>query len=201
MAKAKKKAAKKTKRAAPKKKAAKKKAAPAKKQGVVAQVWAIADSMSKASRREVIDACIAKDINIHTAQTQYSKWCKAHGVKRAPRQGRTVPKMSDKGVRTISSTKYKDGWQSKMITIKGRTEILFICPEGVSYIKAQDNERADLIVKISGRGLPPVYRLRRYETSSKFKQVVKEAKKTKARKAGRKANNRAKKAAVKRGHQ
>jgi len=72
-------------KAKPKKKAARaassnKKAAPKRKKqskGAVAAVWAIADKMPNAERKDVIAACVKKGINVHTARTQYQRWLHA----------------------------------------------------------------------------------------------------------------------------
>lgn len=50
-------------------------------EGSVARVWQIGDSMPKADRKTIIDACVKAGINPATAATQYAKWNKA---KRSP---------------------------------------------------------------------------------------------------------------------
>ena len=45
-----------------------------KKAGACAKVWAMADSMPGAERKDVIDKCVADGINKATASTQYQKW-------------------------------------------------------------------------------------------------------------------------------
>lgn len=40
-------------------------------------VWDIADSMPKASRKEVMEACVAAGITYGTSRTQYQAWFKA----------------------------------------------------------------------------------------------------------------------------
>lgn len=40
----------------------------------VKRVWAIADSMPEAKRKDVIAACVAEGIAFFTARTQYQKW-------------------------------------------------------------------------------------------------------------------------------
>lgn len=40
----------------------------------VKRVWAIADSMPDAKRKDVIAACVAEGIAFFTARTQYQKW-------------------------------------------------------------------------------------------------------------------------------
>jgi hypothetical protein len=42
------------------------------------RVWAIADSMKGAARKEVIAACVAEGINAGTARTQYQHWFSAN---------------------------------------------------------------------------------------------------------------------------
>jgi hypothetical protein len=44
--------------------------------GVCRNVWAIADSMPGAKRKDVIEACRAAGIAFGTARTQYQKWRK-----------------------------------------------------------------------------------------------------------------------------
>ncbi len=48
-----------------------------KKNGPVARVWAMCESMPGASRKEVVEACVAAGINVHTAKTQYQRWFSA----------------------------------------------------------------------------------------------------------------------------
>src|SRR6266566_2767145 len=50
--------------------------------GPVAMVWDIASKMPKAERKDVIAACVAKGINIHTAKTQYFRWSHASAAQR-----------------------------------------------------------------------------------------------------------------------
>lgn len=40
----------------------------------VKRVWAIADSMPEAKRKDVIAACVKEGIAFFTARTQYQKW-------------------------------------------------------------------------------------------------------------------------------
>lgn len=40
----------------------------------VKRVWAIADSMPEAKRKDVIAACVEEGITFFTARTQYQKW-------------------------------------------------------------------------------------------------------------------------------
>jgi len=42
--------------------------------GNVAKVWAIADSMPNRPRKEVVEACIAAGVNPGTARTQFQSW-------------------------------------------------------------------------------------------------------------------------------
>lgn len=44
-------------------------------------VWAMADKMVGADRKEVIDACVAAGVNKATASTQYYRWARASEVK------------------------------------------------------------------------------------------------------------------------
>ena len=48
-----------------------------KKDGPVAQVWLMCESMPGAPRKAVVEACVAAGINIHTAKTQYQRWFSA----------------------------------------------------------------------------------------------------------------------------
>lgn len=48
--------------------------------GPTKRVWAIADSMPGATRKQVIDACREAGIAFGTARTQYQKWYKANKV-------------------------------------------------------------------------------------------------------------------------
>lgn len=57
------------------------------------RVWTIADEISAknkepATRKEVIEACQAEDINPSTAATQYGKWRKFHGLEGEKAPGR-----------------------------------------------------------------------------------------------------------------
>jgi hypothetical protein len=47
--------------------------------GAVARVWAIADEMKGAARKDVIEACRQQGIAYGTARTQYQAWKKAQG--------------------------------------------------------------------------------------------------------------------------
>ena len=49
--------------------------------GPVAKVWEIASSMPNAARKEVVEACVKKGINVHTARTQYQRWRQAQTAK------------------------------------------------------------------------------------------------------------------------
>jgi hypothetical protein len=49
--------------------------------GVCAEVWAVADSMKGAARKDVIEACRALGIAYGTARTQYQKWKEASAKK------------------------------------------------------------------------------------------------------------------------
>lgn len=49
-------------------------------EGPTKRVWAIADSMPGATRKQVIDACRAACIAFGTARTQYQKWFTANKV-------------------------------------------------------------------------------------------------------------------------
>lgn len=40
----------------------------------VQQVWAVADSMPEAKRKDIIAACVEQGIAFFTARTQYQKW-------------------------------------------------------------------------------------------------------------------------------
>ena len=71
------KAAAKPKRKAPAKAKAKAADDQPKKDGPVAQVWAMCESMPGAPRKEVVEACVAAGINVHTAKTQYQRWFSA----------------------------------------------------------------------------------------------------------------------------
>ncbi|MCK9513560.1 MAG: hypothetical protein M0R28_20360 [Pigmentiphaga sp.] len=49
-------------------------------EGPTKRVWAIADSMTGATRKQVIDACREAGIAFGTARTQYQKWFTANKV-------------------------------------------------------------------------------------------------------------------------
>ena len=69
------------KRARPRTKPAKKKSPRQQKAGPVERVWEIASSMPDAARKDVVAACVAKGINVHTARTQYQRWRQAQTAK------------------------------------------------------------------------------------------------------------------------
>jgi uncharacterized protein (DUF779 family) len=46
----------------------------------VKRVWAIADSMPDAKRKDVIAACVEQGIAFYTARTQYQKWKQNQGT-------------------------------------------------------------------------------------------------------------------------
>lgn len=53
------------------------------------KVWAISDKLSAeagkpAARKDVLAAAEAQGINVTTAATQYGRWCKYHGIVKAP---------------------------------------------------------------------------------------------------------------------
>ena len=62
-------------------KSAKKTGARPQQPGPVAKVWEIASSMPTAARKEVVEACVKKGINVHTARTQYQRWRQAQTAK------------------------------------------------------------------------------------------------------------------------
>ena len=69
------------KRTRPRTKPAKKKRPGPQTAGPVAKVWEIASSMPNAARKEVVEACVKKGINVHTARTQYQRWRQAQTAK------------------------------------------------------------------------------------------------------------------------
>jgi len=65
---------------------------------ITGRVWKIADEISAATkapaeRKDVMDACKAENINGATAATQYGKWRKFNGLKKAPKA--VTPKAED----------------------------------------------------------------------------------------------------------
>ena len=53
----------------------------------VRQVWAIADSMPGAKRKDIVAACVEQGIAFFTARTQYQKWNQARRAETAQTDG------------------------------------------------------------------------------------------------------------------
>ena len=45
----------------------------------------------------------------------------------------------------VTSSKFADGWQSSTLDVRGTAEDVVIAPDGIRYVAAKDNERADLV--------------------------------------------------------
>lgn len=60
-------------------------------------------------------------------------------------------------------TKSKRRWGGKTIYVRGVSQVLFVSPEGIEYVRATDRETPDLVIPAGG-GLPPL-RLRLYQHS------------------------------------
>jgi len=109
-----------------------------------------------------------------------------------------IPTVSDEGVPMIPSTKYADGWRTRSISVHGEDIPVFDSPDGLRYIHAKGNERADLLVDHSGQpGIPPVYRLRLLDGSGTAKRAKREKKLVAHGEQARKARNGKKRAAKK----
>lgn len=161
-------------------------AGPTKKHGAVARVWEIAASMKDDMPKEVIAACVEQGINLATAKTQYGQWHKATfkqtpserwGTARRSPSGNGVSAVSDEGVKTITDTRTADGWTSRMMFVNKVPVPVFKSPEGVEYVQAHGNEKADLIVdhRLSRHKGLGVTRCRLLATSSHAKKANEQA--------------------------
>lgn len=87
------------------------------------------------------------------------------------------PLVNDAGVPTIDSALVSAGWKSRIFYIDhlhkdgALSTSIFTSPQGVEYVHARPNEKADLIFK-ARRGMPAV-RLREYSTSGTAKRAEK----------------------------
>lgn len=68
--------------------------------------------------------------------------------------------MDDAGVPVIDGMRIKDGWRSENVRVRDRSEDAFISPDGTRYMKALEQERADLIVVVENRRFPRPMRVR-----------------------------------------
>lgn len=106
--------------------------------------------------------------------------------------------MDDAEVPIVFSTKTADGWGSSTLRVRDRTEDVITSPEGVSYVRARANERADLITDFSkgkAAGLAPA-RWRLLEDSGKVRTVKKEKKLLKQAKEAKKSKKKVKRASA-----
>lgn len=101
------------------------------------------------------------------------------GRRRKQGEEGTVSFIDDRGVPVIGRTKTEDGWKSRVlyVNVGGAplkdadsylpfvSESVFTSPEGEEYVIARPNEKADLIVKGTTKGLGDI-RLRLLSTSS-----------------------------------
>lgn len=163
--------------------------------GACARIREIADGMPDAEPSEVYAKCEAAGIHPRTTRAEYSNWSKAKFGKSPSERFGSVRRGFQKGegggaaiddskVKVVTSSKLSDGWKTSQVDIGGRHEDMITDPFGVQYVRAQGNERADIIVhhsKTLGKALGKS-RWRRLETSSKGRDV----KTTQEEKKGRK---------------
>lgn len=97
--------------------------------------------------------------------------------KLAPRRrGSGGPLIDDSGVPVIPNAR---GWKSRIVYVNRYSTSVFIDPDGVEYVNARDNEKADLIVDfdLEGKGYKlGKARLRRLDQSSVGRKLKKERK-------------------------
>jgi len=84
--------------------------------------------------------------------------------------------MDDAGVPVIGSMFIRDGWLSVSVHVRGRSEDVFVSPDGLRYVRAGENERADLVYhRKSKRFAEPLHaRLRLEEGSALAKRQRKD---------------------------
>lgn len=84
--------------------------------------------------------------------------------------------MDDAGVPVIGGMPIKDGWRTETVVVRGRSEEVFISPDGDAYVRATESERADLVVhRISKRYADPLHvRFRLSKDSALMKQQRRE---------------------------
>jgi len=92
--------------------------------------------------------------------------------------GSPIPRVSDKGVPVVTSSKYSAGWSGTTLEVRGVQKDVVISPDGTHYIRAGANERADLICDHAKGGYPDLgkSRWRRLETSGLAKKAKKQEK-------------------------
>jgi len=93
-----------------------------------------------------------------------------------PQRAAGIPQVSDADVPVNTSSRCTEGWSGATMDVHGQSHDVVIDPEGVEYVRAQANERADLIVDHTVR-FPDLgrSRWRRRETSAKERAARKEA--------------------------
>ncbi len=96
-------------------------------------------------------------------------------VTRRPFGGGAAVVMDDSKVPVIKKMPLKDGWKVEMITVRHRREEVFISPEGKRYVRAQGNEKADLIADATAKKLGRM-RLRIEKGSALSRKVHREEK-------------------------
>ncbi len=101
---------------------------------------------------------------------------------------RAVVVMNDKNVKVIHNTKVANGWKLSTMVVRSHRVDVLTSPEGVSYVVARTNERADLIVDYSKSKTPGLERSRwrALETSGKARAAKKEEKAVEGRKKAKK---------------
>ncbi len=159
--------------------------------GVCARVWAIADEVMKdknATPSDVYAKCESEGIHPSTCRVQFGHYCREK-FGQSPREKWGSPKQTvvrakgqkpqvvlnpaaDKNVSTISTARYKEGWKSTTLVIGGISEDVITSPDGVSYVRARANEKADILVNHKIKGLQNS-RWRKLEDSAKSKRAAK----------------------------
>lgn len=99
---------------------------------------------------------------------------KAPREPRAPREPSAPAVMDDSDVPRVKGAPVKEGWRVTSVRVRGRAEDVLVAPDGTRYMHARSNERADLVVDLSRKGLGEV-RLRLEQTSSMTRHNRKEA--------------------------
>lgn len=84
--------------------------------------------------------------------------------------------MDDTGVPVLDGMLIADGWKSETIRVRGRSEEVFISPDGLRYVKAAEGEKADLVVRLVSKRFsrPLVTRFRLEKGSSMEKRQRKD---------------------------
>lgn len=92
--------------------------------------------------------------------------------------GGAVAVIDDSNVPVVTAMLLSKGWKLESLTVAHYRHDVFVSPEGVKYVVAKGNEKAELIGKPKTGGLAPL-RLRRLEQSAIERRARRHAKQVK----------------------